>query len=265
MMEDALREDRDGVAIVTFNRPQKLNAINAAMRKLLFEAVEDLRERVDLRLLLIRAEGRYFTAGVDVAREGPDAEPAIVSGKTGTDVRRAYRRNLHVFLDEMEAVEKPIVVAIQGPCLGLGVEMAAAADFRLASESARFGLPEINIGVIAGSGGVSRFTRLCGPSWSKWLNMAGEQLDAKTAQIAGFVQAIYPDDAFEDEVWTFCQRLIACPQEVQGAAKLAIELCWDLDRQQGRNVERLVNTPFLMSDRSDLISSNLRRDKPSTD
>ena len=76
------------------------------------------------------------------------------------EVRRDYRRGLHVFLDEMEAVEKPIVMAIHAPCLGFGVELAGAVDFRLAAESARFGFPEIDIGVLAGSGGTSRFTRL---------------------------------------------------------------------------------------------------------
>jgi enoyl-CoA hydratase len=258
MTDDALREDRDGVAIVTLNRPSKLNAMNLAIREAIFEGVNDLRDRDDLRVLLIRSTGRYFTAGVDIA-EGGNAAGESQSERTMVNVRRDYRRGLHIFLDEMEAVEKPIVMAIHGPCLGLGVEMAGAVDFRLAAESARFGLPEIDIGVIAGSGGTSRFTRLCGPGWSKWLNMAGEQIDARTAMMAGFVQAVYPDDQFEDEVWAFCQRLQTRPSEVQGIAKLAVELAWDLDRQQARHVERIVNTPLMMADRTPLINKVLKR------
>lgn len=248
MSELALREDRDGVAIVTLNRPDKLNAINEEMRQVIWRAVDDLRDRDDLRVLLIRARGRYFTAGNDISEQGGDRDVE----KTMMDTRRDYRRGLHVHLDEFEAVEKPIVMAIHATCLGLGVEMAGACDFRLAAESARFGLPEINIGVIAGSGGTSRFTRLCGIGWSKWLSVAGEQLDARTAMIAGFVQAVYPDETFEDEVWAFCQRIQERPQQVQGVAKLAVELCYDLDRQQARNVERIVNTPLMMADTSDL-------------
>jgi enoyl-CoA hydratase/carnithine racemase len=183
--------------------------------------------------------------------------------KTMVNARRDYRRSLHIFFDEMEAVEKPIVMAIHGPCLGLGVEMAGAVDFRLASESARFGLPEIDIGVIAGSGGTSRFTRLCGVGWSKWLSMAGEQIDARTAMMAGFVQAVWPDDTFEEQVWAFCQRLQTRPAEVQGVAKLAVELCYDLDRQQARHVERIVNTPLMMRDNSDLVAKVLGRSKKS--
>jgi enoyl-CoA hydratase/carnithine racemase len=261
MSDDALREDRDGIAIVTFNRPEKLNAINEAMKAVIFGAVDDLRDRRDLRALLIQARGRFFTAGIDV-HETFLANAGERDDRTGSEVRRDYRRDLHVFLDEMEAVEKPIVMAIHAPCLGVGVEMAGAVDFRLAAESARFGLPEIDLGVIAGSGGVSRFTRLCGVGWSKWLNVAGEHIDARTAQMAGFVQAVYPDADFEREVWAFCQRLISRPPEVQAAAKLAVELCRDLDRNQGRHVERLVNTPFMMRDNSDRVTQAMSRGKP---
>ena len=206
MSDEALREDRDAVAIVTLNRPDKLNAINDAMKAVIFGAVEDLRERRDLRALLIRAKGRFFTAGIDVGGTTL-TDPGESDDRSGSEVRRDYRRDLHVFLDEMEAVEKPIVMAIHAPCLGVGVEMAGAVDFRLAAESARFGLPEIDLGVIAGSGGVSRFTRLCGVGWSKWLNVAGEQIDARTAQMAGFVQAVYPDETFEEEVWAFLRAI----------------------------------------------------------
>ncbi len=260
MSDEALREDRDGIAIVTLNRPKKLNAINEAMKAVIFGAVDDLRERRDLRALLIRARGRFFTAGIDVG-DTALTDSGEDDDRSGSEVRRDYRRDLHVFLDEMEAVEKPIVMAIHAPCLGVGVEMAGAVDFRLAAESARFGLPEIDLGVMAGSGGVSRFTRLCGVGWSKWLNVAGEQIDARTAQMAGFVQAVYPDETFEEEVWAFCQRLVSRPAEVQAAAKLAVELCKDLDRTQGRHVERLVNTPFMMTDNTELVAKVMNRGK----
>jgi enoyl-CoA hydratase/carnithine racemase len=260
MSDDALREDRDSVAIVTLNRPKKLNAINMAMRDVIFQAVDDLRDRSDLRVLLIQARGRFFTAGLELA-DSPKAPEGQEDTRTLSDVRRVYRRGLHVQLDEMEAVEKPIVMAIHAPCLGLGVELAGAVDFRLAAESARFGLPEIDLGWIAGSGGVSRFTRLCGVGWSKWLSMAGEQIDARTAQMAGFVQAVYPDADFEREVWDFCQRLVSRPAEAQMAAKLAIELCYDLDRHQGRAVERILNAPLMRADNSELVEKVMSRGK----
>lgn len=250
----ALREDKDGVAIVTLNRPKKLNAINYEMLDVIFQAIDALRENDDLRVLLIRANGRFFCAGVDITenegrsagmREGPMPD-------SGITIRRDYRTHLHTRFDEMEAIEKPIVMAVHAPCLGVGLEMAGACDFRLAAQSAEFGLPEVAIGAIAGSGGISRITRLIGPGWSKWLSMANKRISAERAVNIGLVQDIYPDDEFEDRVWEFCQDLIALPQEVVGVAKLTVELCWDLDRQGARHVERIVNTPFLLGDRQAL-------------
>ena len=96
--------------------------------------------------------------------------------------RRKYRQRHHVLHDEMESIEKPIILAAQGPCLGLGLEMAASCDFRFCTPQAHFGLPEVGrLGVIAGSGGISRVTRLVGPHWSKWISMAGKNVDADTA------------------------------------------------------------------------------------
>jgi enoyl-CoA hydratase len=257
MSEDALREDRDGVAIVTLARPDKLNAISIAMRNVIFEAVDDLRDREELRVLLIRATGKYFTSGIDIVEHFRLTDPK----RSMAVFRRDYRRRLHIFLDEMEAVEKPIVMAVQGPCLGLGLEMAGAVDFRVASEDARFGLPEVDIGMIAGSGGTSRITRLCGVGWAKWMGMAGEQIDARTALAAGLVQAVWPNDSFQEQVWAFCQRLVDKPGDVMGVAKLAVDLCYDLDRHSARDVERIANTPLALRDNSALVEKAMRKRK----
>jgi enoyl-CoA hydratase/carnithine racemase len=157
------------------------------------------------------------------------------------EFRRDYRRNIHRYFDEMEMVEKPIVMAINGPCLGLGVEMAGAVDFRLASTEATFGLPEVELGIIAGSGGTSRIARLIGVGWAKWLGMAGEIMDAETALRAGLVQAIYPADAFDDKVMQFCRKLAGRPADAMGVAKLAIDLCNDVVRTNARTMERIAS------------------------
>jgi enoyl-CoA hydratase len=253
MTPDILREDRDGVAIVTFDRPSKKNALTVAMREVIFQAVDELRDREDLRVLLIKANGPYFTAGIDIVEHYRLTDP----NRTMMTFRRDYRRRLHMFFDEMEAVEKPVVMAIQGPCLGLGLEMAGAVDFRLAAESALFGLPEVKLGMIAGSGGTSRITRLCGVGWAKWLSMAGENIDARTAMSAGLVQAVWPDAEFDEKVWQFCQRLVDKPADAMGVAKLAVDLCYDLDRRGGRDVERIANTPLALRDNSALIQKTL--------
>jgi enoyl-CoA hydratase/carnithine racemase len=244
MTEDILREERDGILVLSLNRPAKRNAMTIAMRQQIFDAVDELRDREDLRVLLLRANGAFFTAGIDIVEH----QQHFPHTRSMQEFRRDYRRNIHRHLDEMELVEKPVVMAIAGPCLGLGLEMAAAVDFRLASLDARFALPEVDLGLIAGSGGTSRIVRLCGVGWAKWLGMAGEEMDAQTALAAGLVQALWPAAEFEERVWAFCQRLAGKDADAQGVAKLAIDLCKDLDRHGGRTVERIANTPLALRD-----------------
>lgn len=253
MTDDILREDRDGIIALTLNRPAKRNAMTIAMRQAIFDAVDDLRDRDELRVLLIRANGPFFTAGIDIVEHQKHFSPE----RSMQEFRRDYRLNIHRYFDEMELVEKPIVMAINGPCLGLGVEMAGAVDFRLASTDARFALPEVELGMIAGSGGTSRIVRLCGVGWAKWLGMAGEEMDAHTALNAGLVQAVWPAEEFDARVWSFCQKLAGKPADAQGVAKLAIDLCRDLDRGGGRTVERIANTPFALRDNQQRIDSRL--------
>src|SRR5690606_21883075 len=127
-----------------------------------------------------------------------------------------------------------------------GVEMAGAVDFRLASSDARFALPEVDMGIIAGSGGTSRIVRLCGVGWAKWLGMAGEHIDAQTALAAGLVQAVWEPGEFDEKAMDFCRRLAGKPIDAVGVAKLAIDLCKDLDRSGGRTLERIANTPLIL-------------------
>jgi enoyl-CoA hydratase len=255
MSQDILRDERDGILVLSLNRPAKRNAMTIAMRQVIFDAVDELRDRDDLRVLLLRANGAFFTAGIDIVEH----QKHYPHTRSMQEFRRDYRRNIHRHLDEMELVEKPVVMAIAGPCLGLGLEMAAAVDFRLASTDARFALPEVDLGVIAGSGGTSRIVRLCGVGWAKWLGMAGEEMDAQTALSAGLVQALWPAAQFEERVWAFCQRLASKDPDAQGVAKLAIDLCRDLDRHGGRTVERIANTPLALRDNSKRSASRLTK------
>jgi enoyl-CoA hydratase/carnithine racemase len=231
-----INED-DGILHVVLNRPEKYNAISDDMLARLREAADLFSSRRDLRVMLIRANGKYFSAGVDI---NPDISPDV--GASTLDGRRWYRTKWHSFFDELEAIEKPIVVAHQGPCLGGGLELSLSCDFRLAAPAARYGLPEIEIGALPGSGGISRLTRLAGPHWTRWLVMAGEQVTADQALSMGIVHAIYDDADLESRARAFCKKLATRSYELLGLAKLAIELATDLDRAQARNVERISNS-----------------------
>ena len=236
---EILITESDSVIHVAFNRPDKYNAISMEMLEGLREATARLRDRDDLRVMLVTANGKYFSAGIDLTGSlAPDA-----SIQSPSAFRRWYRQgagSLHGLGDEWEAIEKPVVVAVHGPCLGGAFELALCADFRLAADAARFGLPEIALGALPGSGGTSRLVRLAGPHWARWLVLANRQVDAERALAIGLVHEIFGDETFIDDALAFCQSLVALPPEAFGAGKLAIELATDLERGQGRNVERLV-------------------------
>jgi enoyl-CoA hydratase/carnithine racemase len=239
-MPTAERADVDGMIVVTFTRDEKLNAVDDEMLDTLRDAVRDLGDHEHHRLLLVTARGRYFTAGRDIGTMGEHAD-------SGVALRRNYRR-LHDIFDEIEAIEKPVVVAPQGPCLGIGVELAASCDFRLAASSAHFGLPEIpNLAVLPGSGGISRLTRIVGPHWARWIAMAAETVSAEDAVRMGFVHRVFADDGFDEAVLEWCGKLIANSAEALGLAKLAIDAAVDSDRRTARNFDRLANTELLHS------------------
>src|SRR5690606_13549314 len=136
----------------------------------------------------------------------------------------------------------------QGPCFGVGVELAASCDFRLAAARATYALPEIiNLAVIAGSGGVSRVTRLIGPHWARWIAMAPETVDANKAMIMGLVHEIYPDDTFAEDVQAFARKLASLSGEALGLAKLAIDAAEAGDRISARNFDRVANSLLINS------------------
>jgi len=241
------RTEADGILTITFVRDRKLNAVSPEMLDGVRAAVADLGDRDDIRVLVIAAEGRYFTAGLDISTQGgqgvgPDGS---VSGRR---LRRDYRQ-LHLLFDEIEAIEKPTVLAAHGPCMGVGVEMASSCDFRLASDLATFSLPEIpNLGVIPGSGGISRLTRLVGPHWAKWISVAAMPVDAQQALTIGFVHAVYPAAEFSDRVTEFAQRLASLPQEATALGKLAVDVAASADRVTARDFDRVANTLLITSD-----------------
>jgi enoyl-CoA hydratase len=243
MNEALVLNERNAVLEVTFNRAEKYNAISDAMLEALHKAVGRFERRPDLRVMLIRAEGKYFSSGADL---NPDAVPDF--GGSTLDGRAWYRQKFHTLFDEIESIEKPLVVAHQGPCLGGALELSLSCDFRLAAASAHYALPEIKIGAMPSSGGVSRLTRIVGPHWTRWLVMTGERVTAQQAVQMGIVHAVYPDEVFQDRVQVFCARLARQPYETLGLAKLSIELATDLDRAQARNAERIANSILFTGD-----------------
>ncbi|MEQ8936531.1 MAG: enoyl-CoA hydratase/isomerase family protein [Amphiplicatus sp.] len=235
--------EQDGLLTVTLTRPAKLNAINPEMTEILWSAARALGDRDDLRCMLIAAEGRFFSAGVDL-REGAgtrQGDPATRHQHPGWALRRNARDH-HLLYDEFEALEKPIVLAAHAHCFGGAMEMAMSCDFRFCTPEAEWKLPEIELGVIAGSGGSSRLTRLMGPGWAKYMAMAGMGVRGEQAKAIGLVHDVFPAESFHAEVQAFCRRLISLPAEALGLAKLSVDLSEDVsDRNAQRHIDRIIN------------------------
>jgi enoyl-CoA hydratase len=236
---EAYLERQGRVLSLVINRPAKLNAINAAVETALAEALGQLESDPEVGVLLIRSTGEYFSSGYDL-----DYRVSDVHDSGGIALRRRYRE-IHDLFDRVEDVEKPVILAAHGPCLGGALELALSCDFRLASDAARFSFPEIRLGAVAGSGGVSRSTRIVGPAWSRWLTMAGMSVGPEQALSIGLVQAVHPLARFDQEVARFADRLAGLPPEALGLTKLAITLCDPVDRSASRDIERLANSLLL--------------------
>ncbi len=240
-----LVEEDGAILVVTLNRPEKLNALSGQVFALFEPALHRFRDTPELKVMLIRATGRYFSAGADLRDDSSGGLPP----RTGSAIRETHRRKLHGMhriYDEMEAIEKPIVVAHQAMCVGGGLELSLSCDFRLAAKSAGYAFPEGKFGVVPASNGVSRLTRIIGTHWARYLIMANLPVNADRALIMGLVHEVYPDDTFEADVIAFCRHLAKQNSEQMGVAKLAIEMARDVGVAQARNVERMANSTLML-------------------
>lgn len=237
-------EEDDGILIVTLNRPEKYNAMSVAMVHTISAAVDRLRDTPELKVMLIRARGKYFSAGADL-KEGSHQRPT-----TGSGIREMHRRmpsDMRRIWDEIEAVEKPFVVAHQGPCVGGGLEMSLSCDFRLASENASYAFPEGKFAILPATNGVARLTRLVGAGWARYLIMANKPVDAQRALIMGLVHDVFPAECFDQDVLDFCRHLAQQNGEQMGTAKIAIELARELPAHQAASMERLANSALMLN------------------
>jgi enoyl-CoA hydratase len=249
MSEDPhlLTEESGPIFIATLNRPEKLNALSGQLMRLFEAAVHHFRDTPTLKVMLIRAKGRYFCAGADMLSGDPEGSSRA---RTATGIRESHRLKLHGMhriYDEMEAIEKPFVVAHHAPCVGGGLEMSLSCDFRVAAKNARYSFPEGKFGVLPASNGVSRLARIVGTHWARYLIMANLPVPADKALIMGLVHEVWPDETFDDEVMRFCRHLAEQNGEQMGAAKIAIELARDVGLAQARQVERMANSALMLN------------------
>jgi len=239
-----LVEEDGPIMIATLNRPEKLNAMTGQMTTLFEAALHRFRDTEDLKVMLVRATGRYFCAGADL--RGGDGGKPPTSGSAIRENHRLKAYGVQRIYDEMEHIEKPIVVAHHAMCVGGGLELSLSCDFRLAAKSAGYSFPEGKFGVLPASNGVSRLARIIGTHWTRYLVMANLTVSADKALIMGLVHEVFPDETFAEDVMKFCRHLAQQNGEQMGTAKIAIELAHDVNLDQARHVERLANSALML-------------------
>jgi enoyl-CoA hydratase/carnithine racemase len=231
----------DGVCTLTMNRPDKLNSWNADMERELDSAFAAIETEVGrYRVIVLRGAGRAFCAGVDLDVVAEEQTYPGRELRTTMSVR-------HRLFDWLEQIELPVVAAIHGYCLGGGLELALACDFRLASADASFGMPELGFGQVPGSGAASRITTLAGPSVAKDLIITARRFDAAEALRLGLVSRVFESSEFEGGVGAFVDDLVSKPPLAVGVAKQVINTIAVLDPHTSRVVERLGQSALLGS------------------
>lgn len=218
----------DGVAWVTLNRPEVLNAVNMAMRDELWEVFHALQDDPDVRVAVFRGAGdRAFSSGADITEFG--TAPSYI------EARRARReRDLWGFL---LTVDKPLIAAVHGWALGAGCEMSLLCDLRIASEDARFGLPEVSLGYIPSAGGTQTLSRTIPPGVALGMILSGDPIDAREALRLGLVNFVVPKDRLYAEAEALAAKLLAKPAHALRYAKEAVLKGLDLPLSEGLALE----------------------------
>jgi enoyl-CoA hydratase len=251
--ETLLIERRDRVAIITINRPEKRNALNIQTRQEGAQVLETLRDDESIRVVVFTGAGdKAFIAGADIAE---------FAGRTALTQRDVMLgRSLFTAIDTFP---KPVIAMINGYCLGGGCELALACDIRIASETASFGQPEINLGIIPGGGGTQRLTRLVGEGKAMELILTGDIINAQTAYSLGLVNAVVPAADLEAKTMELATRIAEKSPVALRMAKEAVKLASrsNLDEGLRREVD-LFALCFSSEDKDEGVSAFLEKRKP---
>ena len=253
MFENLIIEREGRTAIITINRPEKLNALNIATRREFGEALDLFRIDDEVRVVVITGAGeKSFIAGADIAE---------FAGRTAFEQRAVMKSR-----DGFEAADqfpKPLIAMINGFCLGGGCELAMACDIRMASENARFGQPEINLGIIPGAGGTQRLARLVGEGRAMQMILSGEMIDAAEALRIGLVNAVYSRDELRTKTLELAGRIAEKSPIALEMAKTAVKNAARINLREGLQTEiDLFALCFASADKEEGVRAFLEKRKP---
>jgi enoyl-CoA hydratase len=205
-------EKNGRIAVLTLNRPDAMNALNNEVLDELYEAFGLLEADKDVGIIVLTGAGKAFVAGADIAAmRDMDAREG-----------RALMANGHRVMNRIENLQKPVIAAVNGFALGGGCELAMACDIRIASTRAKFGQPEVNLGIIPGFGGTQRLPRLVGAGMAKYMIMTGEIIGAEEAARIGLVEKVVPAEELMDTAMKVAETILSKAPIAIAAAKAVI-------------------------------------------
>ncbi len=224
--ENILVTREDAIGILQLNRPGVLNALNGAVMNELTTALEQLDNDDAVRCIIITGNERAFAAGADIKEM---AEASAV---------QMLQRNWIAYWDRLKKIGKPIIAAVSGYALGGGCELAMACDIIIASETAQFGQPEINLGVMPGAGGTQRLTRAIGKSRAMELVLTGKYIAAREAEARGLVARVVPPEVYLDEAKKLAHEIASKAPVAIKLAKESVNKAYELSLADGLDYER---------------------------
>lgn len=251
MADEILSERHEHIGICRLNRPKVLNALNRATMDQLIEAFEAFDGDPEIHCMLLTGNDRAFAAGADITEM---ADVTMVE---------MYLRNQFARWERLKRIRKPIVAAVSGYALGGGCELMMHCDIIVASETARFGQPEINLGIMPGAGGTQRLTRAIGKARAMDLILTGRMITAQEAYDAGLVSRVVPKEHCFDEAMRVCVELSARSPLALRLAKEAILKANELPLSEGLDYERKVfYMLFATEDQKEGMRAFLEKRKP---
>ena len=236
--ENIIFEKKDGIGYVTVNRPEALNALNDSVIEELDSVFRAIDRDDEVRVVIITGAGRAFVAGADIAQ---------MSRLDGSEGRVMSMRGQKV-MEFIEFMDKPVIAAVNGFALGGGNELSMACDIRIASETAKFGQPEVNLGIIPGYGGTQRLPRLVGRGMAKKLIYSAEIIDAEEAYRIGLVDEIVPADQLMDTAAKLAETIASKAPIAVKLAKAAINNGMNTDLKTGVQFEAEAYTSTFVSE-----------------
>lgn len=250
--ETLIVEIEDSVALIRLNRPEALNALNSRLMGELAEALTAADRNDKVRCIVITGSDKAFAAGADIAE---------MAGKTFTDT---FGDDL--FAAESEAIQrvrKPIIAAVAGYALGGGCELAMMCDFIICAENAKFGQPEINMGIVAGLGGSQRLTRFVGKSKSMEMHLTGRFMDAAEAERTGLVSRVVPLNSLLEEAMKSAQKVSEKSALTVMAVKEAVNRSYETTLREGLLFERrMFHAMFALEDQKEGMAAFLEKRSP---